>query len=190
MHYTSKNFPVLIIIGPSGSGKSTIIRKLSTDQRVMVVPTWTTRQPRPDEKTNGIEHTFVSESEFHEAKEKGLLLVTKQMFGLPFWYGLPVIHKPKDDVVPLIVLRESLIDVFSEHYPNYLIYQIEDTLPRVNERLMARKIYGEEVGERLDNYEKEVKAGRKLAKRVFVNEGTAEEVAKELQSALIEDFAI
>lgn len=58
---------ILITDGPSCAGKSTIIDLLKTQEvngyRFVVVPSHTTRAPRPNEK-NGIDYNFISHSEF------------------------------------------------------------------------------------------------------------------------------
>jgi guanylate kinase len=188
MHFTSKDFSILVIIGPSGSGKSTAIRQLHQEGLVESVPTWTTRPPRPDELKQGIEHMFIPESEFRKKEKQGLILETRQMFGLPYLYGLPVITKPKDDVVPLIVLRASLIPLLAKHYSNYAIYQIEDSFSHVQQRLTARTIHGEDIGSRLDNFEEEIAQGNKLAKRTFINNESPEILVQKLKQAILKDF--
>lgn len=189
MHNTNCSFRILVVIGPSGSGKSTTLRLLGERQLVKVVPTWTTRPPRPEELQNDMEHKFVSLSEFQEGEKAGLILVAKQMFSLPYWYGLPIIEKPDNGLIPLIILRASLIDLFSKHYSNYLIYQIEDTLPRIRDRLSERKLFGEAIGSRLDDYENEIAIGRKMAKRSFINDGAAKSLSNNLKRAILEDFS-
>ncbi len=188
MQFTSNSFPILVIIGPSGSGKSTIANRLSEQNLVKVIPTWTTRPPRPDEQTSSIEHKFVTEAELKKAKAEGVLLATLQMFNLPYWYGAPKIAKPKQGLVPLIILRASLIDTFSKYYTNYVIYQVEDTLPRIKERLLKRGLHGEDIGSRLDSYSEEVALGRNLAQRLFINGGSTEATVKKLEQAIMEDF--
>lgn len=190
MHFTSKGFSVLVFIGPSGSGKSTAIRQLHNEQLVEGVLTWTTRPPRPDETKQGIEHRFISEQEFHKKLKEGLILESRQMFGLPYFYGLPVIPKPEGNLIPLIVLRASLIPLLAKHYPNYVIYQIEDRYNRVQQRLNARTLHGEDIGSRLENYEKEIVLGRRLAKRTFVNNKSPEILAQKLKLAIREDLEV
>lgn len=189
MQFTSDSFPILIIIGPSGSGKSTAARQLSKRHVVELVPTWTTRLPRSGEKTKAIEHAFVTESEFQAAKTKGVFLHTLQMFDLPYWYGAPKIPKPQHNRVPLIILRASLIDIFSQYYSNYIIYQIEDSLSRIKKRLAERGLQGEEMGSRLSDYNKEVALGRTLAQRTFINTGSTEALITKIEQAIAKDFA-
>jgi guanylate kinase len=189
MRFTSKNAPILVIIGPSGAGKSTIIRKLYDRGLVLINPTWTTRPPRPKETDEGIEHKFVSNSEFSKKQASDYFLEVVELFGLPYRYGVPEILPTTSEQVSLIMLRAPLIPLLNKHYPVHIIYQIEDELPKVRERLIARQQHGEDMGTRLEDYEKEIVAGRKLAKRTFVNNKEPEQIAKQVEQAILEDFA-
>jgi len=188
MRFTSKGSPALAIIGPSGAGKSTVIRRLHDEGIIIVNPTWTTRPPRPGESEESIEHHFVSEIGFKKKERTGYFVEVVKMFGLPYRYGLPAIAKSTPDKISLVMLRVSLLSLFNKHYPDNIVYQIEDELPRIRERLIARQLHGEELGSRLDDYEKEVKAGRKAAKRIFVN-NDVEALARKIEQALMEDFS-
>jgi len=187
VHSTSGKNRILVIIGPSASGKSSAVRLLADDGIVDIVPTWTTRPPRPEE-ANGIEHRFVSEKEFEQATAHGDLLEARQMFGLPYWYGLPVIT-PVPGKTSLIVLRAQLVPIFAKHYPAYVVYQISDSIGRVRQRLLARAAHGEAIGERLQQYTEEVNEGRSIAHRSFANTSTPESLAKDISSAIRVDFA-
>ncbi len=181
---------MLVIIGPSGTGKSTAIRLLHATGIVVVVPTWTTRPPRPGELKNSVEHHFVSEKAFKKAEAEGTFLETVQMFDLPYWYGMPVVDPAKATKIPLVVLRAALIDNFYKYYTHAVVYQIEDTVERVRQRLEARKIHGEALGSRLEHFQKEVTAGRALADRTFVNNGKPEELVQQIINALEHDFPL
>jgi len=188
MRFTSDGMPVLAIIGPSGAGKSTAIQHLHSDGLVYVNPTWTTRPPRPGEVEQGIEHHFVTEDEFETKDQAGYFLETVQMFGLPYRYGLPPINS-NSKKVPVVMVRASLMPLFNKYYPNNIVYQIEDDVSRIKERLDERQQQGEALGTRLDDYNKEVNAGRKLAKRVFVNE-ELESLIEQIRAAICEDYAL
>jgi guanylate kinase len=190
MMFTSNDISILVVIGPSGTGKSTAIRLLSSQHLIEVVPTWTTRPARLDELENGIEHKFVSEPEFQKALNSGLLLETRRMFGLPYLYGLPKIEKPVLERIPLIVLRASILDLFTRHYSNYIIYQVVDSKQKVGKRLNARKLHGEEIGLRLDNFEKEIELGNKMAKRTFINNSSPDKLVNQLTQAIKTDFTV
>ena len=82
---------LLVFIGPSGTGKSSVVRGLADRGVVTVHPTWTTRPRRRDELAGSVEHHFVSEAEFLRRRDDGFFLHSVQMFGMPYWYGLPTI---------------------------------------------------------------------------------------------------
>jgi guanylate kinase len=170
MPFTSTKYPILVIIGPSGAGKSTLIRRLFDDDLIFINPTWTTRPPRPGETKEGIEHRFVSELSFKNKLEEGFFLETVQLFGLPYNYGLPALAGSQPPRVSLVMLRAPLLALLNKYYPNNIVYQIEDELDNVKRRLVDRQAHGEAIGSRLKDYQSEVEAGRKLAKRVFVKQ--------------------
>jgi guanylate kinase len=179
--------PILVIIGPSAAGKSTVIRQLVNQGLILVNPTWTTRPPRPGEIMEGVEHRFVSQKLFHQKQKEGYFHETVQMFGLPYHYGLPPVIKSTSRKPSLVMLRVSLLPLFNKYYPVNIVYQIEDSLPRIRKRLIARQLKGEKIGTRLEDYKKEIEAGRKKANRIFVNKNT-DLLALEIKAALKEDF--
>jgi guanylate kinase len=184
MAFTRK---VLAVIGPSGAGKSTVIRNLHDEGLVQVSPTWTTRPPRPGELEETVEHHFVAEAEFAKKQKIGFFVEVVQMFDLPFKYGLSPISEPEPGKVPVVMLRASLLQLFNKYYPNNVVYQIEDDLPKIRERLRARELHGEELGSRLSDYEKEIAFGHKLADRIFINRDLGT-LADQIKKALKEDF--
>jgi len=187
MHSRTTELPTLAIIGPSGAGKSSVIRQLYDEGLIHVNPTWTTRPPRPGEVEESLEHLFVTPEEFKEKESAGFFLEAVEMFGLPFRYGLPPIKKSEPGRPSLVMLRASLVPLFNKYFPNHIIYQIEDDVTRIQERLEARQKHGEDLGSRLSDYEREVEAGRKIADRVFVNKDL-DTLAKDIKQALLEDF--
>ncbi len=184
----SPQLPVLVVIGPSGAGKSSVVRRLHDEGLVYVNATWTTRPPRPGEAEEGIEHYFASDEEFAAQDNAKFFLETAQMFGLPYRYGLPPLRATQPGKPSLVMLRASLLPMFDAHYDNYVTYHIEDDMERIQQRLTDRQQHGEAMGSRLDDYQKEVSAGRKLAKRVFVNKNI-DTLAEQIKQALREDFS-
>lgn len=188
MQYLSSDDKLLVVIGPSGAGKSSVVQLLQEDGLIVVTPSWTTRPPRPEEATGAIEHHFTSEAEFRKKESKGYFLETVQMFGLPYSYGLPKVEKPINNSIPVIMLRASLLPLLGKHYSHYTVYQIEDDIAKIKARLLERQTAGQQIGSRLEDYEKEITAGRKLASRVFNNSNTLESLAQEIKEAIDTDF--
>jgi guanylate kinase len=187
MAFTSKALPILVIIGPSAAGKSTAIRALYEKGLIKINPTWTTRPARPGELAEGLEHRFVTDAEFKRKDKTGYFVESRQMFNLPFWYGLPRLEKSEPGKPSLVMLRASLMNSFKSYYPLNIVYQIEDKLDRVAQRLEQRATEGEPMGTRLNDHEKEIKAGRLLANRIFIND-ELDKLVVELTKAIKEDF--
>jgi len=187
MSIKHNHFPLLIIIGPSGAGKSTIIKKLHDEGLIVLTPTWTTRPPRPGEIDMGIEHHFATNEEFDKKVSDKFFLETVKMFGLSYRYGLPEITKAKFPKISLVMLRASLINLFNKYYDNYIIYQIEDNISNIEKRLLDRKMKGEALGTRLNDYREEVELGRSLANRVFINTGI-DKLHDEIKESIKLDF--
>lgn len=80
--------PLLVVLsGPSGAGKDALLNRMKELRFPFhYVVTSTTRPPREGEK-NGIEYSFVAESEFHEMLQRGDLIESAKVYG--YWYGVP-----------------------------------------------------------------------------------------------------
>ena len=182
--------PVLVVIGPSASGKSASVRELARRELVRVHPTWTTRARRPDEDAGAPEHRFVTDEVFDELEAAGFFLGTVALPGLPFRYALPRPALRDDGPVDTIMARAPFVDLFAEYFPHRLVYQIHDTEARAAARLRARGTSDEEVAARLANHAAEVDAGRALAARVFMNDGSLGALADAIADALTHDLAV
>lgn len=178
---------ILVIIGPSGTGKSTIVQKLQSDGLIEVTPTWTTRPPREHELLETVEHCFVNQETFDAQKAASFFLDTVQVFNLPYQYGIPELTTTNESLIPTIMLRAPLVERVPTYYANFIVYHIESDQARVREALHARTQAGEPIGNRLDDYQKEVLLGRSLAHRVFINI-SLQKTIKEITQALSEDF--
>ena len=186
---------LLVVIGPSGSGKSTVVRELHRRRLVTITPSWTTRPRRPDELGRPVEphgcedHHFVSEDEFTALTAAGFFLEVVQPFGLPFRYGLPQIEDPGDGSVPAIIARAPIVPLVARHFPDHVVYQVEDAYDRARERILAGRLEsGPSLGTRLDGYEDERLSGRDLATRVFVNASSPADLVAAVIAAIEHDF--
>ncbi len=189
---------VLVVIGPSASGKSTVVRELARRGRIAVTPSWTTRPRRADEHGDTLEHRFVSEEEFDRLERQRFFLDVVRMFGLPYRYGLPPVDAPREGLrgpnavvarVPTVMVRAPLMDLVDRHFPEHVVYQVEDGYDRVRARLQERGVGASELGDRLDGYHREVAAGRVVATRTFQNRGSILDLVDAVEAALAEDFA-
>lgn len=98
---------LLVISGPSGAGKGTIINGLLKEfPEMSLVVSWTTREPRPDEK-DGVHYVFVSKEKFQEkVQAKGFLewaIVYEHCYGTPIEEVNALINKGKIAVLEIDV---------------------------------------------------------------------------------------
>ncbi|HUI48448.1 MAG TPA: hypothetical protein VL119_07110 [Acidimicrobiia bacterium] len=180
--------PVLVVIGPSASGKSAAVRELHQRGVVHVHPTWTTRPRRPDESDGTLEHRFVSDAVFDELDAAGFFLGTVTLPGLPYRYALPRVTLRGDRPVDTIMARAPFVALLAPHLPEQVVYEIEDTPERARERLVARGSDAQEIDARLAGHRGELEAGRALAARCFVNDGTLDELVGAITEALCVDL--
>lgn len=176
---------MLLIIGPSGSGKSTLVRLLAERKVLRVHPTWTTRPRRPDEAGGSPEHRFVDDDTFDSHVAAGAFIDTVSLFGLPYRYGLPPIERSSDGLVDAVMLRASLVGRLTRVITDpSVVFQIEDDAARMARRLRARATSAADLRCRIEDNEREIVAGRAIADRVFVNQGTVEDLARRVAGAL------
>ncbi len=80
---------VFVVSAPSGSGKSTLVRRvLDSDPRLAFSVSFTTRQPRGDEK-QGQNYHYISRDEFQKRLANGEFLEHATVFGRDY-YGTHV----------------------------------------------------------------------------------------------------
>ncbi|HEX5798298.1 MAG TPA: hypothetical protein VFX79_02990 [Candidatus Saccharimonadales bacterium] len=175
---------VLGIIGPSGCGKTTMLKQLSKDGLVYVNPTYTDR-PKRNGSEEELEHKFVSSKEFGRLKESGFFIKTVKAFGLDYRYGVPKLREEKGKIA-LVMLRVQLVPLLLKYYPDSTVYQIE--APLFMAKAWMEKRGDREIGTRMEGFEKEMKGGRGLANRVFINKDDSTACAEEIKKALKIDF--
>lgn len=187
---TSPEF--LVLIGPSGVGKTSVAVALQDRHEVTVIPSWTTRPPRPYEQSGQVDHIFTSEAEFSRKEQSGFFLEALPMFGLPYRYGLPAMPEPTiggSVPIPVVLLRTPLIPLLQKHYSRYVIYAITDTPDRIQARLQTRQADGEPLGDRIASINDELAQGSLAAYRSFDNNDTIEHLVDRIIDALHVDFS-
>jgi guanylate kinase len=180
--------PTLIVIGPSATGKSSVVRELAARGAVRVLPTWTTRPVRPDERDGAIEHRFVGDDEFRSLDDTGFFAGTVQLPGLPYHYGLPHLPTAPDRAVPVVLARALFLAQLLPLVACPLVYQVEAPAEDVYRRLVARGSHEREVRARFDCRDLETAIGRQCADRVFVNDGPLVALADAIEVALRYDM--
>jgi guanylate kinase len=78
---------VAIISGPSGVGKSTICKEIVKRLSDVYLSISVTTRPKGETEVDGVDYWFISEKEFKEKIDKGLLLEHAEVFG--HLYGTP-----------------------------------------------------------------------------------------------------
>jgi guanylate kinase len=182
--------PLLVIIGPSGSGKSTLVRRLAELGVLRVHPTWTTRPARQDEEPTDecLEHRFVDEARFSSLESEGFFLSTTQMFGLPYRYGLPRLELEPDGPLDAVMLRAPLVEQLRAFVPWLLVYQVEADLEAASQRIVARSADDDDARARTAANHGELDHGRRIADRVFTNDGEPDELVDSVTAALSVDY--
>jgi guanylate kinase len=183
--------PVLVIIGPSGSGKSTLVEELVRRGLVRVVPTFTTRPPRPAEQGWRVPtHRFVSEQEFDDLCRQGRLAHTGSIDGLPYRYGLPPIVPRGGGPVDAVVLRADHVRQFVDAVPGCVVYEVDAPDPVVADRLRRRGGSPAELSARLrDNTaSRQLASSQRVADRRFTNDRSVPDLADAVASAMAIDF--
>jgi guanylate kinase len=83
----SRKGKVVIVSGPSGVGKSTVCREVVKRLKDVYLSISVTTRPRGPAETHGKDYWFISEQEFQQRIDKGLLLEHAEVFGHS--YGTP-----------------------------------------------------------------------------------------------------
>ena len=83
----SRKGKVVIVSGPSGVGKSTVCREVVKRLKDVYLSISVTTRPRGPAETHGKDYWFISEQEFQQRIEQGLLLEHAGVFGHS--YGTP-----------------------------------------------------------------------------------------------------
>src|SRR3989442_15250954 len=137
---------LFVLSAPSGTGKDTVINALKQQgMDFYVVPSVTTRAPRPGE-SEGNPYHFVSQETFDRLVDQGELLEHAKVHGN--WYGQP--RKPIRD--NLAAGRDVLLKIdvkgaatIRSKVPNAIfIFLIPGSLEELAQRLAARQTETEE----------------------------------------------
>jgi guanylate kinase len=78
---------VVIVSGPSGVGKSTICKEVTKRLDNIYLSVSVTTRPKSEAEVDGQDYWFISENEFQQRIDKGLLLEHAEVFG--HLYGTP-----------------------------------------------------------------------------------------------------
>lgn len=167
-----KSRPRLLVVlsGVSGSGKSHFTDILAKVRGFSVIPSLTTRQPRPGE-AGSLDRRFCSIAEFERLKEKEVVICGRFFFGN--WYGLDTTNI--DDAIArgdaVLQLTYKSLLILKARYPLVRsVYILPPSVQIAKDAVSARNLSTQETAERIGEIEDEsafVAADRKSAQPIF-----------------------
>jgi len=175
---------VVIVSGPSGVGKSTICKEVAKRLNNVYLSVSITTRPRSETEVDGQDYWFISEQEFQERIDKGLLLEYAEVFG--HLYGTP-----KDKVDEALKRARTVIleiDVQGAKqtkaiFPDaVMIFILPPSAKTLAERMNRRGREGSEAAEeRLDGADAEIAAAWQYYKHMVINEDLQQAVSECVQ---------
>jgi guanylate kinase len=183
-----KKGKVVIVSGPSGVGKSTICKEVVKRLDNIYLSVSVTTRPKSEAEVDGQDYWFISEQEFQERIDKGLLLEHAEVFG--HLYGTPsdkveaAVKEGKNVILEIDVqgAKQALVI-----YPDaVMIFILPPTEKDLVERMDNRGREATEVAEkRLNGASSEIAAAWQYYKHMVINEDLQQAVDECIQ--IIED---
>jgi guanylate kinase len=184
----SKQGKVVIVSGPSGVGKSTICKEMVKRLTNACLSVSVTTRPKSRTEVNGRDYWFISDKEFQERVDKGLLLEHAKVFG--HFYGTPkdkVTEAMKDGKVVILEIDVQGARQIKAVFPDaVMIFILPPSAKELAERLDHRGREGVEAAEkRLNGASAEIAAAWQYYKHMVINEDLQQAVNECVQ--IIED---
>jgi guanylate kinase len=180
----SREGRVVMVSGPSGVGKSTICREVVKRLNNVYLSVSVTTRPRSETEVDGQDYWFISEKEFQERIDKGLLLEHAEVFG--HFYGTP-----KDKVVEALEAGKVVIleiDVQGARqakavFPDaVMIFILPPSAKDLAERMNHRGREADEAAEeRLNGASAEIAAAWQYYEHMIINEDLQQAVSECVQ---------
>lgn len=155
---------IIVLSGPSGAGKGTIISKLCSQRDYALSLSWTTRQPRKQEK-DGIDYHFKTIKEFEAMiSENGFIEYARygsHYYGTPKDFVARNISEGRDVILEIEVqgaakIRQSAKNI--ECSGIIFIFIAPPSIAVLEERLRKRATETEEkIAERINTAREEIK---------------------------------
>ena len=169
----SKKGRVVIVSGPSGVGKSTICKEILKKLDYVSLSISVTTRPKSEAEIDGQDYWFISEEDFRERIEKGLLLEYAEVFG--HMYGTP---KDKVDeelragkVMILEIDVQGAIKARVVFPDAVMVFILPPSAKDLAERLNNRGREASEVAEeRLNGASAEIAAAWQYYEHMVINE--------------------
>jgi len=179
---------VVIVSGPSGVGKSTICKEILKKLDYVYLSVSVTTRPKSKAEVDGQDYWFVSEEDFRERIEKGLLLEHAEVFG--HFYGTPKdkVEEALQDgkVVILEIDVQGAIKAKTVFPDAVMIFILAPSEKDLAKRLNYRGREADEVTEeRLNGASAEIAAAWQYYEHMVINEDLQQAVSDCVQ--IIED---
>ena len=183
-----KKGKVVIVSGPSGVGKSTICKEVVKRLDNIYLSVSVTTRPKSKAEVDGQDYWFISEQEFQERIDKGLLLEHAEVFG--HLYGTPrdkleeAVKEGKNVILEIDVQGAQQAQVI---FPDaVMIFILPPTEKDLVERMDNRGREATEAAEkRLNGASSEIAAAWQYYKHMVINEDLQQAVDECIQ--IIED---
>ena len=169
----NRNGKVVIVSGPSGVGKSTICKEVVKRINSVYLSVSVTTRPRSEAEVDGQDYWFISENEFQQRINTGLLLEHAEVFG--HLYGTP-----KDKVEEALQRGSSVIleidvqgakQVKRTYKDAVMIFIFPPSQRELAERMKLRgREDMESAEERLEGASGEIAAAWQYYKHMVINE--------------------
>ena len=184
----NKKGKVVIVSGPSGVGKSTICKEVIKRLDNIYLSVSVTTRPKSDTEVDGEDYWFISEQEFQERIEKGLLLEHAEVFG--HMYGTPkdkveeAVNEGKNVILEIDVQGAKQTQTF---FPDaVMIFILPPTEKDLVKRIDHRGREAADAAEqRLSGASDEIAAAWQYYKHMVINEDLQQAVDECVQ--IIED---
>jgi guanylate kinase len=180
----SREGRVVIVSGPSGVGKSTVCREIIKRLNNVYLSVSVTTRPRSEAEVDGQDYRFISEKEFQERIDKGLLLEHAKVFS--HFYGTP-----KDKVVEALEAGKVVIleiDVQGARqakavFPDaVMIFILPPSAKDLAERMNHRGREADEAAEeRLNGASAEIAVAWQYYEHMVINEDLQQAVSECVQ---------
>lgn len=187
---------LFVIAGPSGVGKNTIIKRLLANHPdVMARVVTNTTRPKRDDETEGEQYHFRTVEEFVEMGRANKLMEFDGEAGHDVYRSGNHYSMPADiyeDIPPekFVVLAE--VDIYGmrllrERYPDCVTIFISASPEKLIERIFKRRdkhMDSHELAHRMETAREQVKAAREFDYILFNDDGSAEQVAAEIEKII------
>jgi len=180
----SKKSKLVIVSGPSGVGKSTICEEVAKRLSNVCLSISVTTRPKAEGEVDGQDYWFISEQDFQQRINKGLLLEHAEVFGN--LYGTP---KDKVDealqagkIVILEIDVQGARQVKLIHPDAVMIFILPPTQKELAQRIDNRgREDGEKAEERLGGADTEIAADWQYYKHMVINDDLPQAVNEVVQ---------